>query len=628
MGYRPLAKVHRTIKKLPNGTEKVWETPEFGAVKYYTYNQINERIHNFARGVVQFCGINSGDRLAIFENTCMEWMISAHAAYQFNITLVTVYANLGEEALIHSLNQTQVTAILTNEDQLKRFDSIAAQVPTLRNVIYVPSAALEISDKEREERAQVIKNLTMNTPLEVMSFGEVEMLGSQDKSVAPLSKPTKDDLAIIMYTSGTTGEPKGVKIRHRNMVASVAGVPEGLEMDFKAGCVYLAYLPLAHILESAAETYILSVGGKLFYGNPRTLTDTNAKPYGDFTAAKPDLICGVPRIYDTIRKTVLAKLDDPSSGKIKKWLFNTAYAAKKAAIEEGRDTPLWNAILFNKLRALMGGRVRFILSGGAPLSAQTHEFVRVCFNAAVVQGYGLTETCAGLCTQSQFSRCTVSNVGAPIPSAEVKLVSIPEMNYYASDAKPRGELWTRGPCVTAGYFMKDSEDFDAEGWFHTGDVAEMQDDGTFKIIDRKKNLVKLDHGEYVALEKIEAIYANSKFISPNGICAYGDSERSHVVAIILPEVMNAKNWATQNNINEEIPALCKNPKFIKAVKESLDAEAKKGNLKSIELVHAFALVDDEWTPENDMLTAAMKLKRNSIKERYISIIEELYGNRS
>jgi long-chain acyl-CoA synthetase len=629
LGYRPLLRIHRIKKTLPNGVEKVWETPEFAGEKWFTYKEVDQRVVNYARGLVQFCGLNSGDRFAVFENTCMEWLMSAHAAYKYNITLVTVYANLGEEALVHSLNETKVTALLTNEDQLPRFVSLSKQIPSLRNVIYVPCGAIESTDEERQKRANVIKQLQQETDLSVLSFTEVEKLGAEqgENYIRPRSIPDKDDLCMVMYTSGTTGIPKGVQIRHRNLVASVAGVGEGLELEPGPDQSYIGFLPLAHILETTAELYMLTAGSRIGYGNPRTLTDTGAKPYGDFTAFKPTLICVVPRILDTIKKTILGKLEEQSSGSLKKWLFNSGFAAKKAAFEAGRDTPLWNLVLFNKLSALMGGRAELILSGGAPLSAETHEFVRICFNSSVVQGYGLTETCAGLSVQSQFDKMRPSSVGAPIPSAEVKLVSIPEMNYMSTDPKPRGEVWTRGPCVSAGYFGTESEDFDDDGWFHTGDVAELQDDNSLKIIDRKKNLVKLDHGEYVALEKVESVYSTSRFVAPNGICIYGDSQRSYVVGLVLPEPLNAKNWAAEHGVADDIAELCKNKDFIKAVKESFDAEAKKGKLKNIELLGGFVLLPDEWTVENEALTAAMKLKRNVLADRYKQHLDNLYNQK-
>lgn len=536
MGKRPLVKIHKSSKVMPNGTTKVWEIPEFGPLTYWTYDQMYQRILNFGRGMTQFCDLNSGDRFAMFENTCMEWMMAAQAAYHYNITLVTVYANLGDEALASAFNETGVTSVLTNEDQLPKFHALSKCIPTLKNVIYVSSSPLEASEEELERRAQIIQKLKDETPLNVISFDEVEQLGSEqteETAVQPRERSTKDSLAIIMFTSGTTGDPKGVLIKHSNMLAAASAVSESAELTFSEW-TYLAYLPLAHILESVAELIILGNGGKIGYGTPRTLTDTGAKPCGDFAAVKPTLITGVPRIFDTIKKTVLSKLNEPGSSPIKRWLFNTAYAAKKHAIEKGRDTPLWNKLIFGKLKALMGGKAEMVLSGGAPLAPSTQEFVRFCFNASVIQGYGLTETSAGLTIQSMMQPLRPGYIGPVITGAELKLVSIPEMNYLTTDKNPRGEIWTRGPCVTGGYFGKPNhEDFDADGWFHTGDVG-MISNGQIKIIDRKKNLVKMDHGEYVALEKVESVYANSPFVAPHGLFVYGDAQHSHVVGIVLP----------------------------------------------------------------------------------------------
>lgn len=629
IGKRELIKVHRTIKKFPNGTEKIWEIPEFGTLKYQTYKEIQQRITHVARGLVQYCGINSGDRFGMFENTCAEWWLTAQAAYKYNITLVTVYANLGEDALIHSLNETKVQSLLTNEEQLPRFHLLCQKIPSLRNIVYVSSAPKEMSKEEQIRRESIIQKLRDETELNLISFDDLEKLGASisDEAAIKVRKPSKNkSLAIIMYTSGTTGIPKGVQILHRNILAAVAGVSSCVDLEaIEEPPVYIGFLPLAHILETVAEAIVLFHGGRIGYGNPRTLSDTGAKPCGDFSAIKPNIVAGVPRIFDTVKKTIVAKLEEPGTSPIKKWLFDTAYAAKKAAYDAGRDTPLWNAMIFNKLAGFMGGNVKAILSGGAPLSSETQEFVRICFGVPTLQGYGLTETTAALTANSILSKMATGCIGPPVPSCELKLVSIPEMNYKASDPRPRGEICTRGPCVTDGYFNKQSEDYDKDGWFHTGDIGTIEENGQLKIIDRKKNLVKLDHGEYVAIEKIESAYSNSPFVSPNGLFIYGDSQHSYVVGILLPAELTAKNWARQHSISDDLNNLIKDPEFKKAVKLSLEKEAKKNNLKSIELMQDFVIVNDEWTPENGLLTAAMKLKRNELKEKYKKEIDEMYA---
>jgi len=304
-----------------------------------------------------------------------------------------------------------------------------------------------------------------------------------------LSPPSKEDVAVIMYTSGSTGLPKGVIIKHRNLsgiCASFEHVVGGLtDKD-----IHLGFLPLAHILELACEISFLTIGGRIGYGTPRTLTDEGAKPCGDLAAIKPTIFIGVPRIYDTIKKGALEKVS--KGGYLPKLLFELAFNAKKKAIENNTDTPLYNLLVFKKFRATIGGNVRVFVSGGAPFSRDSHEFMRICFDCPVIQGYGLTETCGGGTAQN-LEHNDYSNAGAPILSCMLKLVDVAEMNYLTTDKQPKGEIYIKGENVSFGYLndeKKTKEEFDSDGWFHTGDIGTFLDNGTLKIIDRKKEFGK------------------------------------------------------------------------------------------------------------------------------------------
>ena len=334
----------------------------------------------------------------------------------------------------------------------------------------------------------------------------------------------------------------------------------------------------------------------------------------------------VPRIYDTIKKGAMEKVNN--GGALTKWIFETAYAAKKKAVKNGKDTPLWNLIVFNKFKENLGGRATRLISGGAPLSQGSQEFLRIAFGAVVVQGYGLTETCAGGTVQDVNESYYVPlNVGPPIPSCQIKLVDVEDMKYFSSSNPPQGEICIKGYNVSGGYFneeKKTKESFDEEGWFYTGDIGQWEKNGTLRIIDRKKNLVKLAHGEYVAIEHLESIYGGHPFISPNGIVVYGDSYKNSLVGIILPQVSFLKKWAEDNKISGSIEELCKNPKVIQTILKSLKELAIQHKKKSFEEIKDCRLYADEWTPENGMLTAAMKLKRSAIIEKYKKDIDEMY----
>jgi long-chain acyl-CoA synthetase len=224
---------------------------------------------------------------------------------------------------------------------------------------------------------------------------------------------------------------------------------------------------------------------------------------------------------------------------------------------------------------------------------------------------------------------SVGRVGPPLPRTEIKLVNVEEMNYRVTDDPPKGEIWIRGPNVAQGYYKnpeKTKEDFREGGWFATGDVAEFCKDGTLRITDRIKNLVKLSHGEYIALESIESRFKNSPFV--DNICVYGDSEESFLVALVVPPKEPLREWAVKNNIPEpdNHEKLCNNPKARAAVLESVIAAGKAAKVKPVELPKAVYLCPEEWTPNNNMLTAAMKLKRGPVSAAFKDQIKEMYSS--
>jgi long-chain acyl-CoA synthetase len=624
LGKRNVTRLHRVKRG-----EKPWLVPELESIQYQSYQVIRERIHRFASGLTQFTGLNSKGLFGIYEDTKMEWLMTLQACFRYNITVVTVYASLGDDALISAINETKITAMLISESNLNKFEHIAEACPSLKYLIYCQEFHEDVTADRRI--ANRIESLKMNRQISVLSFEEVEELGKLITSPPPIKEEaTSDSLALIMYTSGTTSEPKGVMITHQNLLAVTEGVKVGVgNPSILSDIVYCAFLPLAHILEIAAEHFVLVNGGCIGYGTLRTLTAVGARPHGDLTDIRPTVIAGIPRVYDMIKKSALYKVQRTSP--IIRFLFNTAYQARLKAVYSRRDTPLWNLLVFRKFRSLVGSRLMVILSGGAPLSKETHEFIRVCFGCPIIQGYGLTETSAGATIQSIFHPFQTSVVGPPIPCAEIKLRSVLDMGYSVDHIPPRGEILVRGPAVSKGYFKRDQlseESFFDDGWFATGDIGQLNlKDGTFSIIDRKKNLVKLSHGEYIALERLESIYGNSRFVAPNGIMIYADPAKSDfIVAIVLAQRTTLKSWSQQNHIEySDLQALCKNPQLIRAVRKDLKEQAKLAGLRQFEEVRDVRVFVDEWLPDNFLVTSAYKLKRSAIAKKYKKWIDEMYN---
>jgi len=275
----------------------------------------------------------------------------------------------------------------------------------------------------------------------------------------------------------------------------------------------------------------------------------------------------------------------------------------------------------------LGGHVRLIISGAAPLSPTVQEFIRVCFGCPVVQGYGLTETSAGA-TMTDQDDVDFGIVGPPVACNHIKLVDVTEMNYTTDQNPPSGEIWIRGPNISKGYFKdekKTKEDFDAEGWFHTGDIGRWNPNGSLSIIDRKKNIFKLSHGEYIAAEKLELIYSRSRFIAQMMI--YGDSFTPFIIAIVRPEEEFVQKWAVEQKIESaNWSELSKNEKVRTAIMKDFELIHKDNKLNALEAVKGIITASIEWNADNNLMTPTMKVKRPQMKEHYEDEIVEMYSS--
>jgi long-chain acyl-CoA synthetase len=346
---------------------------------------------------------------------------------------------------------------------------------------------------------------------------------------------------------------------------------------------------------------------------------------GDLEDLRPTIFVGVPAIHDRIKAGIESKIQN--SGSVQKKIFQLAYNSKKHALLQGKDTPIWNLIIFNKFKAALGGRVRFLVSGGAPLSGQCCEFMSICFGVPVLQGYGLTETCGGSLV-SELDSCdiTAKSAGPPLSCCEVKLIDVPEMNYLHTDQPPRGEILLRGPSISIGYYKnpaKTAEEWTEDKWFKTGDIGMLLPNNTFAIIDRKKNLIKPPHGEYIAPERLESVYRNCPLVG--NLMVFASSHHNDIIAFVYPNRRALEDWASAQGIHKEWAELCKDPKAEKVVLDGLNSIWSSARLKSIERISAVKLYDEEWTPENGWLTAAMKLRRNEIQKVRAEEIEAVYA---
>ncbi|KZP08151.1 acetyl-CoA synthetase-like protein [Athelia psychrophila] len=619
-GWRDIVDIHREekdVKKIVGGKEvtekKQWQYFELSDYKYISFLEIQTRVSELARGLVEH-GITADNVFNMYASTSANWQLMSHACASVSTTIATAYDTLGESGLTHSLNEPECVGIFTNADLLPTVSRVLKDTPSVRFVVY-----------DGEAKASVLTDISaVRASITIIHMDELRATG-RAKDVATLvgRRPTGATRSCIMYTSGSTGAPKGVVLTHANIVAAVGAVQTLLGKHLKADDSFLAYLPLAHILEYAVELTLFSIGMTTGFGRVKTLTDASVrKCKGDLAAFRPSIMIGVPAVWETIRKGILSKVGAGSA--VAQLAFRGAYAAKRANIPVLAQ--LADSVVLSKVKAATGGRLRLALSGGAALSRETQEFLSVAL-VTMLQGYGMTESC-GMCAIMPPEMLQYGSVGLPVPCIEIKLLDVAEAGYFANGATPQGEVCIRGPSVTKGYYKRDdlNDDetiFTKDGWLRTGDVGQWNPDGTMSLIDRIKNLVKLASGEYIALERLESIYKSCNLVA--NICVYASTDANKPIAIIIPHEQNLRTLLPAGvDANDDLPALCREKTVQELVLRECNAVGKKNGFKPMEILQAVVLTPDEWTPQSGLVTAAQKIQRKKISDLFAEEIKEAY----
>ncbi|KAJ9091805.1 hypothetical protein QFC20_007535 [Naganishia adeliensis] len=575
---------------------------------YTRVKQISSGLYHLGLGKDNWRDEDGKERVGVYADTSLNWQLFSHSLARMGHPLTTAYTTLGPEGLQHSLAEPSVRMVFTN----------AALLPTLLQVVDdCPNLVWVVYDGEDTVDQDIVKKVNdklaaRERPGRILSLDEVVQMGKENMVTAEDGfggKPSRKDLYCIMYTSGSTGKPKGVMLTHDNIICSLAGTRTLLEPLFRDDDLFLAFLPLAHILELLVEMTFYFCGVPVAYGTVKTLTNESVrKCQGDLASFKPTIIVGVPAIYELIRKGMVKKIHE--SPALVQQVFNLAYVMKK-------NVPLVGGILdkavFAKVKQATGGKLRLAMNGGAALSRATQEFLTTTL-VTMLQGYGATETC-GMCAILTPEFFQLGSVGVIVPSLEVKLQDYPEAGYLTSNNPPQGEVWLRGGSVTKGYYKRpelNKESFTDDGWFKTGDIGQFAADGTLSLIDRIKNLVKLRSGEYLALEKLESVYGSCD-ISQN-LCVYANSEADKPIAIVFPHEGNLRNHLKSANIGSEaqLEDLCKDPKVKDYIKKQLLVTGQKGGLKGPELLQDVIVDSEAWVPDNNKVTATNKTNRTAL----------------
>ena len=561
--------------------------PKGGTYQDISYAELGEAVDAFSKGL-NALGVQKDDRVAILSENRPEWAITDFGTLKVGAVTVPMFSTLTAAQVGYILKDSGSKIICVSTDrQLEKVAAIRDEVPTLEQII-------------------VFDSLEGEPPEGVIQFEAVcELEGAETETDA-----NEDDIATIIYTSGTTGDPKGVMLTHANFIFNLQACKSLIEVSDTD--VLLSFLPLSHVFERLGGHYVpLFSGAKVAYAESTFTVAQNMREVA------PTVMLSVPRLYETMHDRILRAVQEGSSLKQKIFHWGVSVgSAVSSAIQQGKKPSavlrlqqgIANKLVFAKLKAATGGRLRFFVSGGAALPQSIAEF----FHAAgilILEGYGLTET-SPVISLNHPAGWKFGTVGPPVDGIEV---------HIAED----GEILTRGPHVMKGYFNNESataEVIDEEGWFYTGDIGIIDADGFVKITDRKKNIIVLSNGKNVAPQPIESELVQSPFI--NQILLVGN-ERKNLAALIVPNFDALKAWAEENNVaTDDLAAMLKTREVQQLVQSEI--RSRLTDFADFEQVRRFTLLEKEFTQEADEMTPTLKLKRNVIIERYGDAIEEMY----
>jgi long-chain acyl-CoA synthetase len=567
-----------------------------GVYQPISHRDVLRRVRHLGLGL-RSLGVRRGDRVAILSENRPEWAIADYASLTSGVTDVPIYPSLPAEQIVFPLNDSAAVAIFVSTPaQAAKIAAVRSHVPCLRTVISFTGTRVDGAD---------------------LTIAEVEALGAAVDSDAVAASyraealtVRPDDVATIIYTSGTTGEPKGVMLTHDNIYSNVAGA--GQILPGQPNDVCLSFLPLSHIFERMGGHYFMfSIGCSICYAESiETLID-------DFGIVRPTIVFSVPRIYEKILSGATERAR--AAGGLTQRVFFWARAVGEewvTAQEAGRTPSPWLAaryavasrLVFSKIRARTGGRMRHFVSGGAPLAVEVNRFFKAA-GLVIYEGYGLTET-SPVITVNTLDHNRIGTVGVPIAGVEVGI---------ADD----GEVVTRGPNVMLGYYNKPDATqaaIDADGWFHTGDIGEITD-GYLRITDRKKDLIVTAGGKNIAPQPIENIVRQNRYVSQ--AVMIGDRRRFPAM-LIVPNFTQLEPWAKHKGIAfADRAALIHNADVIAKMEREVLGDLH--GFAHFEMPKKVVLLEHDFTIERGELTPTLKVKRRFVDEHYKAIIDQMYA---
>ena len=540
--------------------------------------------------------IQCGDRVLILSESRPEWGMADVAIQSVGAWTVPLYPSLTEQDLGVICKDCQpVGAVVSNSDQVNKLLAVNRQASSIRCIVVMePAQEHQVLVKKWEDALAKGRDMALKLR---------DLLEHRRSHIRP------DDTATIIYTSGTTGEPKGVMLSHRNLLFDAAACLQVIPVTEQD--LHLSILPLSHVFERMAGWYLmLLVGASVAYAESMETVARN------LLEVRPTMMLAVPRFFEKLYARIQEGMRTAPglNRRIAAWAVGVG-SAVTARLVNGKPLPMrlrlerWVAgrLVFGKIQAQLGGRLRFFVSGSAPLSEEIGTFL-YGMGVTILEGYGLTET-SPVITVNRLPVPRFGSVGRPIPGVEVRI---------AED----GEILTRGPHVMQGYYKKPGPTAEAivEGWFHTGDIGHLDADGYLVITDRKKDLIKTAGGKFIAPQKLESLFLSDPYISQAFV--YGD-RRPYCVALLVPRIDPLRRYAQEQHMT---PAswreLVNDPRIMDFYWSRV--QAKQEELAGFEQVKKIALLDQEFTQAEGELTPTLTAKRAVIAQRYEPVLRRLY----
>jgi long-chain acyl-CoA synthetase len=568
----------------------LWQD-EFGQWQPISSDQIYQRARKLGQTLLDW-GAAKGDRIALISENRWEWAITDFATLAIGAVDVPIYPTLTGEQIAELIRDAGCRiAVVSTRQQFDKLNAVRAETP-LRSIVMMDSAAVPSGAVAMSE----------------VLAGADAKASERDPSFDALARSAQPgDLATLIYTSGTTGEPKGVMLTHGNIAQNQNHCVT--EFDFNANDACISFLPLSHITARALDYIMYARGSQVAY-----CSQFDKLPQA-MREVRPTVFVGVPRVYEKIRQAVEQKSSaSPLKRRILRWALHTG-SGQRNVVYAGREpsSAAWKLaqkLVYGKVRDAFGGRVRYFVSGGAPLGLDTAGWFADA-GIAVWEGYGLTETSPVIGLNSPANQ-RMGSVGKPVPNIELK---------FAED----GELLVRGPSVFVGYWNKpaaNAESFDGEGWFRTGDIGRLDEERFLYITDRKKELLKTSGGKLVAPQPIENKLKNNVLVAQAALV--GDKHK-FISALISPNFPALEETARQQGIIAGSRAELVADSRVTAIYGDI-VHTVNGSMANFETIKRFRVVADDWSQESGELTPSLKLKRRVIIEKYAKVIGGIYAD--